>query len=418
MSNSRVLLVTSGFPYGTGEQFLAAELDAWGRADGVEVTLLPLVRDDRSRPLPPGVRVDHSLAKAQASRPHQLLFATRAAVDPRYRRELADLRRRGVLDLPTARRALVAVAQALLAEEVIVGLARREEPFDLVYTYWLKPHTVGALAARDRGAVRRVVSRTHGTDLFEAARPSAYLPLARTELVRLDLLLPISQLGCRYVVERYGFDADRVQLARLGVGICPPEQMASSGATGELELVSVSSMTPLKRLDLLVAAIAEAADRMPDHRLHWRHFGDGPLRDEVERLIDELLIPRAVQVELRGHQSHDALLETLSREPADLMLNASSSEGVPVSLMETGVRGICCLATDVGATREVVPDEHSLVPSSVDSQTFGEAIVRAAENCRDEDRRQATRKVVVDRFDAARNHDDFVQRALGRVSEG
>lgn len=418
MSGTRVVWVTTGFPRGKGEQFIEAELGTWATRKDVQVVMMPVQSSGPTREMPANFTIDDGLSRAWSSRKVLAATAARALLDRRYHRELADLRRRGALDQATARRALRATAQAMMVERAIAEAAG-DGHFDLAYTYWLKPQTAGAIAARRRGLVSRVISRCHNIDLYEEARPSNYLPMARTELVDVDTLFPISEQGCRYVVERYGFDPDRVQLARLGVEICPEDQMAPTGDEGVLELLSISTITPLKRLDVMVRGIALAAQQLPGRTVRWRHFGTGPLQEQVESLAHELLDPLGVAFDFRGQLSHEQLLDVLSSEPTDLVLNTSSSEGVPVSLMETAVRGICALATDVGATVEVVGDDQdALLPADLTPEVLGERIVGKADQCREPERRLAARALVVERFDSSRNFESFVSRALDEGQAG
>lgn len=402
-----VVVATTAYPYGRGEQFLTAELVAWAAA-GARVVLLPLTTTGAARPLPTGVEVDDAMARRWQARATVAAALAAAPTDLRLRRELADLRRRKALTRRTAVTAVKAVAQARALEAALMDVARRRGRIDVAYTYWLKPFTVGAVAARERGAVRRVVSRAHGSDLYEQARPDAYNPLVRTGATGVDALLPISDGGRAYALERYGFAADAVHTARLGVAVPPAAQCAPASTDGRLRVLSISSMTRLKRLDLLVEALALVAERgVP---VSWRHLGDGPLRADLEALVASRLAPLGVDVDLAGQIDHDRLLASLA-ETTDLMVNTSSSEGVPVSIMEAQAHGIPCLATDVGATGEVVPADL-LVPADVTASALAARIVEVVDDVRSPRRRAEVREHVAQRFDAARNHEAFVASVL------
>lgn len=47
------------------------------------------------------------------------------------------------------------------------------------------------------------------------------------------------------------------------------------------------------------------------------------------------------------------------KESFDLFVNVSSSEGIPVSIMEAMSFGIPCIATDVGGSGEIVIDRYN-----------------------------------------------------------
>lgn len=412
MTDQFVVLLTSHYPTGPGEQFLETEIHEWARP-GVRLVVLPWdAVPGRVRPLPDGIEVDHTLSNLVHSRAVRLRAGVKAGLSGVLRRELADLRGRGVLNPTTARIAHSAVVQALLVEEALGRLTAARGTVDLVYTYWLKPQTCGAVLARDRGRVRRVISRSHNTDLYEEARPAHYLPLQRTVGLGIDEVHVISEHGSDYLRQRYGFGLDQVRLARLGVHLPQPEVQAPVAEDGALRLLTISTMSPMKRLDLVIDTVAGVARRRSDLTLHWTHHGEGPLRPQLEARAREVLDPLGVRWTFGGQLDHGALLEAL-QQPCDLMLNGSSSEGVPVSIMEAAARGIPCLATDVGATREVVDAEHGyLVPADVTADAFAERVVELLPDARSAERRAAVRRIVTERFDADRNFANFVDAVL------
>ena len=133
-------------------------------------------------------------------------------------------------------------------------------------------------------------------------------------------------------------------------------------------------------------------------------------------MAEKSLKPLGVTVEFKGQMSHDALLESLSGEATDVMLNTSSSEGVPVSIMEAAVRGIPCIATDVGATVEVLGEgSRYLVSSDASAAEIAARIVELQDDCRSDARRRQVRDVVLDRYDAPRNFRAFVDAVVGEA---
>lgn len=398
--------ITSTFPGGSGEQFIGPETTFWDAAD---VTLLPVEYGPSGpqRPIPENFSVDFRLADAWLSGKKKALAGAQAAAHPLLRRELADLRRRGQLTPARARMAVKALVQALLTRDALRSMGA----VDVVYTYWLKSTTVGAQLA----GVAPVVSRAHGTDLYEHARPQAYHPFARRVLPELEAIYSISEMGVDYLQSQYGIPADVTRLARLGVtvpaGLGPLPEPPAAG----LHLLTVSSLTPLKRPLLAVEAIGEAAARRPDLEISWTHIGDGPLRPEVERAAHALLEPRGVRWNLVGQLAHDELLDRLRTEPFTMMLNTSSSEGVPVSIMEAALQGIPSLATDVGATREVVEGSGWLIDADASPADIAEQLLQVADEATAPERRQAASTLVRERFDARRNHHDFVADVLGSI---
>jgi len=96
----------------------------------------------------------------------------------------------------------------------------------------------------------------------------------------------------------------------------------------------------------------------------WLHFGDGVLRNELEALASiKLGSSDRINYRFMGHQPNNALLDFYDLNKVDLFINTSSTEGIPVSIMEAQSFGIPVIATDTGAVKEIVVEgTGSLLP--------------------------------------------------------
>ena len=124
-------------------------------------------------------------------------------------------------------------------------------------------------------------------------------------------------------------------------------------------IVSCSNLIPLKRIDLIIKALS-LVNAGKD--IEWKHFGDGILRQELEELANTWLSGK-INFSFMGHYPNKELLEFYNTNRVDLFINASSTEGIPVSIMEAQSYGIPVSQTDTGAVREiVVAGTGSLIP--------------------------------------------------------
>ena len=102
--------------------------------------------------------------------------------------------------------------------------------------------------------------------------------------------------------------------------------------------------------------------------------------------------------------------------PVDLFVNVSSSEGLPVSIMEAISYGIPVIATDVGGTSEIVEDgvNGNLIPMSFKPEELAGKIRKYVRMNREEmkELRGATRKLWEERFQAVKNYDLFAKNLL------
>jgi glycosyltransferase involved in cell wall biosynthesis len=125
---------------------------------------------------------------------------------------------------------------------------------------------------------------------------------------------------------------------------------------GELRVLSVGRLEREKN-PLLLADIL--ADLRRDGR-PWRLVvcGEGPLRDGLERRLDQLGVRE--QADLVGYVPIDGGLRALYAS-SHVFLHVSHTEGMPQVLLEAFAAGLPVVATDVGGVAEVAEGRAKLV---------------------------------------------------------
>ncbi|GAA5200468.1 glycosyltransferase [Microbacterium jejuense] len=120
-------------------------------------------------------------------------------------------------------------------------------------------------------------------------------------------------------------------------------------------VVMLNRLAPQKRVDLAVRAWPAVVAAVPD--AHLDVYGDGPLRDELQTLVDELGV--AASVTLHGATSErDAVFDRSS-----VFLTSTAFEGQGLSIAEALARGLPVVSTDARyGPREAVGDAGVLVP--------------------------------------------------------
>ena len=136
--------------------------------------------------------------------------------------------------------------------------------------------------------------------------------------------------------------------------------------SGTFSICTCSRLIPLKRIDILMDAIADW-DLCP---VKWTHMGDGPLFSELSDRAAEISKKNPlVDIEFTGRVPNESVKRFYASNPVDLFVNLSEIEGLPISIMEVISYGIPVLATDVGGTCEiVVPETGFLVPSDLSKE--------------------------------------------------
>ena len=370
-----LLLFTGVFPYGRGEAFLEPEIEYLAR-DFERVTVVPRHASGIARPLPPNVTTDDSLAELH--RPRGRRNRPRAFARCLTSRHLYTevLKRPATLVQPAAADHLIGhLAAALrmkqwLEQRIADGTVNPGST--TAYCYWLWAEAVGAGMVREKHPELRVIARAHGFDLYQERHRPPYIALQQFAVQHADRVLAVSENGRHHLATRYPRYAGQVDVARLGTA--HPEGESRPSSDGVLRVLTCSRLEEVKRPELMVRALAAFAARWPEQRVEWTHFGSGVLMETVSTMACELL-PESVQWSLPGEMPNARVREHYLRSPVDLLLSTSSSEGVPVSMMEAQSFGVPVVATAVGGVPEIIGhDTGVLVPADASPADLAEAM--------------------------------------------
>lgn len=408
----KIVVVTSSYPFGTEEEFPAQEAIRWP-IDRVGITVAPLKKPGPLNRMPPGVELDTRLADHR-TRTRKLVSTAVAAVHPIMLREVVSLVRAGSLTPARLLAALRVVGQTLLVRRGLEQVLGQDGPDTVVYTYWHSAATYAAVLLKRAGRIRAVVSRGHGSDVYEAIAPAQWHALKRQLAPEVDHTWTVSASGSAELVARYGVDPARVGVSPLGVVL--PSAAGPEPRLDVFRVLSISTCTPLKQVPLIARAVSALASAHPDDAVHWTHLGEGPGLEELRELVDRLRSTRPrLDVSLPGFVSHDAVEELMRTQPFDVLVNASTSEGVPVSIMEAMSYGIPVIAPDVGGVADLVgPDTGWLLASPVSEEALAGALASALHERAKPARRLGARALVARTFDCDANYRAFGEELLRR----
>ena len=153
-----------------------------------------------------------------------------------------------------------------------------------------------------------------------------------------------SEAVADYALRHIRLPAERVHVVPNGVDAESFAPAADRVSTGDVRAVWLGLLAPVKRLDLLLDAVA----RVPG--LTLAIAGDGPLRDAVRCRIDELGLSE--RVTMLGSVPDPAPV----LRAADLFVLTSAAENCPLSLLQAMATGLPVVTTAVGGIPEVVRD--------------------------------------------------------------
>ena len=401
----KIAIFTEFYPFGAGEEFLEDEIKVAERFfDEIALISFNKETDNVTKYIPKNAIVI-PIKKRISQRTIQLKRILGLFSLDVWKQTFLCIWERGL-------NSLIEGMKSAIIEHSVVSVLKAAEgswigKYDIFYSYWLSG-AASYLAARKKQLGGVLISRAHGYDCFFER---GFHPHRTEQLQNLDMIFPISDAGREDLV-RQGGDPDKIQIARLGVEK-PNDKVNLFKKTGTKRIVTCSNIIELKRLDLLI----EALSLINSVRIEWVHFGDGALREEIERLAKQILSEKKdISYTFMGRVQLNRIFEYYESESIDYFINCSDVEGIPVSIMEAMSYGIPCIARDVGGIREIVENGVNgfLLPRECTAEILSNEILQAlnmSENERLMIRSEAFRKFI-DMYNAETNYPHFWKTIL------
>jgi glycosyltransferase involved in cell wall biosynthesis len=292
--------------------------------------------------------------------------------------------------------------------ESVMAASRRLQCLrpDVLHTHNPAAHIVGALAAR-LSHVPVVVHTRHGMHEISGWKNILGNRLA-TRLT--DRMLAVS--GRAADVSR---KVDRVAESKLevihnGVDLNLYRTRFDRSAGAVTRAIHVARLDyPTKDQRTLLRAIRMVVDRRPAFSLDI--VGDGPDRPMLEALRDDLQLRRSINFLGARTDVHKLLPE------ADLFVLSSTTEGLPMTILEAMAAGLPVVSTDVGGIAEVVAPGRTglLVPPQSPGALAAAILELVNEPQRAVTMGLAARRRVEEKFDVrvvAAGYEDVYRRLL------
>jgi colanic acid/amylovoran biosynthesis glycosyltransferase len=219
-------------------------------------------------------------------------------------------------------------------------------------------------------------------------------------LQRVHMAVFVSGFGKEYLTKQYPQILNISVISRLGTvdyGLNPYR------TNHIITLVSCSNLVGVKRVTLIAQCL-----KYLDLKIKWIHIGDGPEMNKIRMLAETL--PDNIEVNLDGSINHQDLMKFYQSTPINAFINVSSSEGIPVSIMEALSFGIPVIATDVGGVSEIADNETGiLVPSDISPESLSFEIKKLIDRKDYSDIRVKARKRWEERCNAEKIYPEFIK---------
>lgn len=408
-----LILLSNFFPYGNAEPYLETEVKYYSQYfERIYVASLQLRKKDLQavRSLPS--EKFKVLPIPKTANWVYFLNSIRVLTDKNLYGEIRRLLRNRRLSVNRIISLFVYLSRSYYEARKIIQWLREEKVIGehdnkgVIYSYRFEYQPYVGLLIKDQVHDYKLIARGHGFDLYEDRRKNNYIPLREILLDRLDETIMIAQDGVDYLMKKYPEYAHKIMLSRLGVsdnGLGPVESRNAG-----IRIVSCSTITEVKRIDLIVKALAEVEHTT----VYWDHYGEGKLYTEIKDLASRIL-PHNIECHFHGYVNNNELLNIYRRKVYHIFLNVSSSEGIPVSIMEAMSFGIPSIATNVGGTSEILENQYNgiLLPCDFKPIELAKKIEDFAEM--DETDyirfRENARSTWNEKYSAERNYTEFLK---------
>lgn len=372
----KIILATDSFPYGTGEMaFVLPELKRLARQ--YDITIVSHADRGAVHPsaleiLPKGVKC-MILTRPELTMKDKVSAFLRYVADRDGRAEIWEILKKKTDMGKRLYQSLSFFAQALSDQEELErsGVLPKEEKA-LYYSFWYTYFCYSMTRMKRRYPNIRIVTRTHGYDLYHERMSGNRQPFKHQMEMRLDAVF----FACDYAREYYrtrilkNMEEGRLYVCKLGTEKADmPEEYQKSTAW---RLVSCSNVIPLKRVPLIIDALA----LLEKEEIFWTHIGDGEQMQYVEEYAKEKLAGKGnITYSFAGYLENHKVIQYYQEHWVDCFITTSSTEGgCPVSAQEAMRFGIPMIGTAVGGVSEMIQENGILLSANPTGREVAEAI--------------------------------------------
>lgn len=227
----------------------------------------------------------------------------------------------------------------------------------------------------------------------------------RYTLLKVDRMVAISEHGRESLIDS-GCRADKLTVIHNGIDTrrfspaVEPDRELSVWAGDSLLIAMCAQMTPVKRHDHLLRAVAMGLAQGRDWRVVLA--GDGPRREELTALAGELGLGERVR--FAGFVSDTPALY----RACDVVVLPSEREGFPMALLEAMSCGVPVAASNAGGTAELIKGGGLLLTNNT-VEELHQALVELENPARRKELGAAGRAKVEDHF--------AIERMIGSLSD-
>ena len=226
--------------------------------------------------------------------------------------------------------------------------------FDIVYCHFGPCGIFGMLLKELDVLGGKLITVFHGYDITSYVKQQGE-DVYSALFAHGDLFLPIS-INWKNKLIKLGCPEEKIRVHRMGIDVQKFKYNKRSEHKSKITILTIARLVEKKGVEFAIQAIAKIVQEYPE--IQYSIAGDGPLRDQLTTLIDELGVGK--NVTLLGWQSQEEITHLMGQ--ADILLAPSVTgsdgdmEGIPVVLMEACAQGLPVISTFHSGIPELIKD--------------------------------------------------------------
>lgn len=267
------------------------------------------------------------------------------------------------------------------------------------YSFWMNEWALVLTFLKKRNAINNFEFRICGFDIWDERREGNYMPFRNLIYKYADAVWPNAKNAANYVKKKTAF-SDKVSHQYFGT---KDFGFGKFNKEDEFTIISISNVIPLKRVELIIDILKNV-----NKKVKWVHFGAGESLETIKTYAQKELPQHEVLFMGRLEKFED-VLKYYIENTVHLFITTSSTEGMPVTIMEALSFGVPVMATNVGGIAEMISDKTGLLlEKNFDLQkavsfieNFDHSIYNTIE------KRKEIRQYWKNNFEAEKNYTEF-----------
>lgn len=405
-----IIIITTQYPFKTGEESIESEIRYISEYKHINVYAMNASCDEENnaRKIPDFVNAE-PLCRHKFKLNEKIYYLIKAITSYCFIDEIIMLLKSKKMSVRNFKKALWFASHGeRLVDEIKYKISSNRVKCNentVIYTYWFTYSTFASLILKKKFKCK-VITRAHDGDIKEQETNSYYVPFCEQMLLQLDRCFTVSNDAFNFAQTRYG-NPKCLRVLHLGTR---DYGMRCIESKTPFVIASCAIMVPLKRISMLASSLKYITDL----KIRWIHFGDGDEFKDVEEISKTL--PKYIECVLLGRVSNSDIYDYYTKNDIHLFINVSTTEGVPVSIMEAMSFGIPTIATNVGGTKELVIDGYNgkLLPCDINEKSIAKSISDILNMDGEEYTRYRTnaRKHWNEYFSAEKNYMEFYKELI------